>query len=138
MFSLKYILFAYDVGNFNGQNFLIRDPFYTKWVAVGGLSGLGAPTDMERNITGLNSVTATVQVYTNGAIYSITSGSLNGSVLAVTTPVYSVYAANGADRRHAGLAYYRLIKALTNGTHRQSFRGVTWSTPRLRARHLGP
>ncbi len=121
-FNLKYILFAYNIGNFNGQNFAVEGAFYTKWMAEGGLTGLGPPTDMERNITGLNSVTATVQVYANGAIYSITSGSLNGSVFAVLSPEYATYASDGADGGFLGLPTSD-DKTLSTGTHQQTFQG---------------
>ena len=121
-FSLKYILFTNSVGNFNGTNFAIRDPFYTKWNAVGGLNGVGPPADIERNITGQNKVAATVQIYAGGAIYSVTSGSLSGSVFAVAAPVYALYAANGADAGFLGLPTSDDFP-LAGGGRRQSFQG---------------
>lgn len=124
IFSLNYILFAYSASTFNGSNFALRNAFLTKWNAVGGMSVLGPATDIERNITALNSVTATVQTYANGAIYSITSGALNGSVFAVLSPIYSVYASNGADGGFLGLPTSDNAP-LKGGsqTYQQSFQG---------------
>jgi uncharacterized protein (TIGR03437 family) len=121
-FSLKYVLFTYDASIFNGSNFALRDPFYTKWMALGGINGLGTVTDIERNVTGQNSVTATVQLYANGAIYSITSGSLTGSVFAVAPPIYAAFVAQGGDSAYLGLPTSNDI-TLTGGGHRQSFQG---------------
>ncbi len=56
------------------------------------MSGMGPVTDIERSITGLNSVTATVQTYQNGAIfipYLRIVGAAASS--AVASPIYSVY-----------------------------------------------
>ena len=124
MFSLNYILFAYSATTFNGSTFALRNPFLTKWNAEGGMSGLGPVTDIERSIIGLNSVTATVQTYQNGAIYSITSGSLNGSVFAVMSPIYSIYASNGADGGFLGLPTSDDAPLTgSSTTHQQSFQG---------------
>ena len=124
IFSLNYILFVYGSTTFNGTNFALRNPFLTKWNAEGGMSGLGPPTDIERSITGANSVTAAVQTYQNGAIYNLTSGSLSGSVFAVASPIYSVYASNGADGGFLGLPTSDNAP-LTGGsqTFQQSFHG---------------
>lgn len=121
-FSLKYVLFAYNVGNFNGQNFLIRDPFYSKWMGLGGINGLGPATDVERSVTGAGNVTANVQIYATGSIYDITSGSLNASVFAVVSPIYSTYASDGADGGFLGLPTSDDV-TLANGSHRQTFQG---------------
>ncbi len=102
-FNKNYVLFTYDSSTFNGSNFAVRDPFYTKWMALGGITGLGTAIDIERNVTGQNSVTATVQLYANGAIYSITSGGLSGSVFAVAPPVYAAFVAQGGDSAFLGL-----------------------------------
>ena len=121
-FNKNYVLFAYDSSIFNGSNFALRDPFYTKWKALGGITGLGTAIDIERNVTGQSSVAATVQLYANGAIYSITSGSLSGSVFAVASPIYATYVADGADSGFLGLPISDDI-ALTGGGHRQKFQG---------------
>ena len=121
-FNKNYVLFTYDSSTFNGSNFAVRDPFYTKWMALGGITGLGPAIDIERNVTGQNSVTATVQLYANGAIYSITSGGLSGSVFAVAPPVYAAFVAQGGDSAFLGLPISNDI-TLTGGVHRQSFQG---------------
>ncbi|MGH9659760.1 MAG: hypothetical protein ACRD96_14520, partial [Bryobacteraceae bacterium] len=86
-FSLNHVLFVYSTPTFNGQNFLIRDPFYTRWLALSGLDfvGPGRPADIERAAT-VGGVNATVQVYASAALYNITSGTQTGRLLAVTQP----------------------------------------------------
>ena len=121
-FNKNYLLFAYGASTFNGTNFAVRDPFYTKWVALGGITVLGPPTDIERNITGQNSVAATVQLYANGATYSITSGGFSGNVFAVAPPFYAAFVAQGGDSGFLGLPTSNEI-TLTTGVHRQSFQG---------------
>ena len=120
-FSKNYVLFAYDSPTFNGQNFALRDPFYTKWVAVGGIGGPGPATDIERNVT-VSATNATVQTYANAAIYSITSGTLSGRVLAVAPPVYAAYLRASGHEGFLGLPTSDDI-TLTSGGHRQSFQG---------------
>src|SRR5437763_4728241 len=121
-FNKNYVLFAYAASMFNGTNFAVRDPFYTKWIALGGMTGLGPALDIERNITGQNSITATVQLYANGAIYNITSGQLSGSVFAVAPPIYAAFVAQGGESAFLGLPTSNDI-ALPGGGHRQSFQG---------------
>jgi uncharacterized protein (TIGR03437 family) len=120
-FSKNYVLFAYDSSTFNGDNFAVRDPYYTKWQGLGGINGLGPATDIERNIT-VNGGNATVQVYVNGEIYNNTSGTLNGRVFAVTTPIYAAYVKTGGNSGFLGLPTSDDL-VLTGGGHRQSFQG---------------
>src|ERR1700730_9179873 len=91
-------------------------------MALGGINGLGTPIDIERNVTGQKSVAATVKLYAKGALYSITSGSLIGSVFAVAPPIYEAFVAQGGDSAYLGLPTSNDI-TLTGGGHRQSFQG---------------
>jgi uncharacterized protein (TIGR03437 family) len=120
-FDKNYALFVYAAATLNGQNYAVRDPFYTKWTALGGIAGLGAPTDIERNVTA-SSVTATVQAYANGAIYNVTSGTLSGRIFVVAAPVYAVYQRAGGHDGYLGLPTSDDV-SLTGGGHRQSFQG---------------
>ena len=121
-FNKKYVLFTYDSSTFNGSNFAVRDPFYTKWIALGDINGLGPAIDIERNVTGQKSVAATVQLYASGAIYNITSGAQSGNAFAVMAPVYAAYVAYGGDQGFLGLPISNDL-VLTGGGHRQSFQG---------------
>ncbi|MEO7651179.1 MAG: hypothetical protein ABIZ80_11980, partial [Bryobacteraceae bacterium] len=119
-FDKSYVLFAYGNSTFNGQNFTIRLLFYTKWLGLGGLNGLGRPTDIERAVT-INTINATVQLYSGGAIYSNTSGVLNGRVFAVAEPAYTAYTNNGG---HAGFLGLPTADDVVTGTHhKQTFQG---------------
>ena len=120
-FNKNYVLFAYDSSTFNGDNFAIRDPYYTKWKALGGIDGLGPPVDIERNIT-VNGGNATVQLYAKGDIYNNTSGTLNGRIFAVTTPIYAAYVKAGGYSGFLGLPTSDDV-ALAGGGRRQSFQG---------------
>ncbi|HTM49071.1 MAG TPA: Ig-like domain-containing protein [Bryobacteraceae bacterium] len=120
-FNKNYVLFTYDAATFNGDNFAVRDPYYTKWKALGGIDGLGPAADIERNIT-INGGNATVQEYFNGLIFNNTSGTLNTRVFAVTRPIYAAYVKAGGYAGFLGLPTSDDI-ALTGGGRRQSFQG---------------
>src|SRR5262249_10218989 len=120
-FSKNYVLFTYDSATFNGDNFAVRDPYYTKWKSLGGIDGLGPAVDIERNIT-INGGNATVQLYVNGDIYNNTSGTLNGRVFAVTAPIYAAYVKAGGYSGFLGLPTSDDV-ALAGGGRRQSFQG---------------
>ena len=120
-FNKNYVLFSYDSTTFNGDNFAVRDPFYTKWKGLGGMDGLGAAIDIERNIT-VNGGNATVQLYVNGDIYNNTSGTLNGRIFAVMKPVSTAYAKYGGYSGFLGLPTSDDL-VLAGGGHRQSFQG---------------
>ena len=120
-FNKNYVLFAYESPTFNGQTFAVRDPFYTKWVAIGGIDGAGPATDIERNVT-VGGTNATVQLYAKAAIYNITSGTLTGRVLAVAAPVYAAYLRAGGHDGFLGLPTSDDV-TLTSGGHRQTFQG---------------
>ncbi|MGH9718738.1 MAG: Ig-like domain-containing protein, partial [Bryobacteraceae bacterium] len=120
-FSNSYLLFAYQNPTFNGQNFAVRAGFYTKWNALGGINNLGRATDIERAVT-IQAINATVQLYANGAIYSITSGINNGRVFAVPQPYYALYQQNNGHEGFLGLPTSDEI-ILPDGRRRITFQG---------------
>ncbi len=120
-FSKQYVLFAYTGTTINGQNFTIRQNFYTKWVALGDVGGLGRVTDTENAVT-VNAVTATVQLFANGSVYDITSGNLSGKTFAVLNAVDQLYALNNREAGFLGLPTSDELM-LANGRKRQTFQG---------------
>ena len=122
-FDKNYVLFSYLLAGANGQNFTLRDPFYTKWNALGGISSLGAANSAEQASTSfVSNAAATVQTYQKGALYNITSGVRAGRLVSIGYPVYDLYVANGA---HTGFLGYPTGEAITlsGGGHRQTFEG---------------
>ncbi len=122
-FSSNYALFVYAAPLLSGpQNFAIRDPYYSKWRTLGGVTGLGPAISAETQVTSTFKSAATLQTYDQGAIYSITSGVLSGRLLPVRGPVYALYVTNGAHTGSLGLpATDELL--LSNGTRQQTFEG---------------
>ena len=121
-FDKNYILVAYK-SNGAAQDCAIRNPFYTKWIAAGGINTIGACIDIERSVTGGSSVTATLQTYLNGAIYNITSGTQSGSAFAVAGTIYTFFAANGGHEAFLGLPTSEETTT-TEGKKRQTFQGA--------------
>ncbi len=122
-FDKNYALFSYARATLNGQTFVMRDPYYTKWVAAGGINRMGPATNAELSVTSkVSAAVATMQSFNTGAVYNITSGTLNGRILAVRSPIFSVYSQNGG---HSGFLGYPAGEeiALPNGLQRQSFEG---------------
>src|SRR5439155_6956357 len=83
IFDKNYALFAYHSALATGQNFTIRNTFYTEWTARGGITGLGRPVDVETAVTASTKTTATMQAFINGGIFTISSGVNNGKTLSV-------------------------------------------------------
>ena len=117
IFDKSYALFAYHLALDTGQNFTIRNvtgnaaiQFYTEWTARGGLSGIGRPVDVETAVTAAviapatAGTTATVQAFSNGAIYSITSGLNKNTLFSVLQPIYGVYVTQQRTCRQPGAA----------------------------------
>lgn len=121
-FDKNYVLFSYQTATLNGQNFSSRDPFFTRWSSLGGLAVLGPAISAETAVTSSAGGNATLQTYSRGAIFNITSGLLNGRLLSVRQPVYDVYVANGG---HAGFLGFPAGEEmlLPNGDRRQAFQG---------------
>ncbi len=122
-FDKNYAVFAYARANANGQVFVTRDPYYTKWAAAGGITRMGAADNVETAVTSfVSNAAATMQSFSSGAIYNITAGTLSGRILAVRAPIFYVFSQNGG---HAGFLGYPSGEELVlpNGNRRQSFEG---------------
>jgi uncharacterized protein (TIGR03437 family) len=142
IFDKSYALFAYHVPLFSGQNFTVRNvsgnaaiQFYTEWTARGGITGIGRPVDVETAVTATviapatTGTTATMQAFSNGAIYSITSGINKNAFFSVLQPIYGLYVTNNGPNGSLGLPTSQEF-VLSNGDHRQTFEGgVVQYTP---------
>ena len=122
IFDKNYALFAYHAALATGQNFTIRNAFYTEWSARLGITGLGRPVDVETAVTSSTAVTATSQSFVNGSIYVVSSGGNNGKTFSVLSPIYDLYAASGGPGGSLGLPVTQEI-TLSSGVHRQTFEG---------------
>ena len=91
IFDKNYALFAYQVATLNGQNFAIRDPYFTAWKNFGGISGMGAATSAETAVTSTGKTTGTVQYYVGGMLVNLTSGTQSGKLYSVRTPIFDLY-----------------------------------------------
>ncbi|MDQ6704373.1 MAG: hypothetical protein M3Z85_00255, partial [Acidobacteriota bacterium] len=139
-FTLATTLFAFQTPNSNGQNVSVDGPFYTKWMALGGVSGtLGIPLGDDVAVTSSFKTTANVQTFTGGAIYNITSGAFNGQTFAVIEPAYDVYQSYSGATGILGFPTSDNILSTggpSMGLNHQSFEGgtlqfMTGSTPVL-------
>ena len=125
-FDKGYALFVYRTALVTGQNFTIRNTFYTEWTARGGMSGPGRPLDVENAFTPAvvtpPRASATYQTFLNGAIYVISSGVNNTKPFTVLSPIYDSYVASGGPAGPLGVPVSQEI-VLSTGVHRQSFEG---------------
>ena len=119
-FDKGYALFSYLNAIQGGQDFTIRLSFYTKWAAAGGLSGYGRPEEAEATITASTATTATVQAFSNGAIYTVTSGTNKNLLFGVMQPIYGLYLTNGGPSGSLGLPVGDEV-VLASGVHTQKF-----------------
>ncbi|MCC6391596.1 MAG: hypothetical protein IT167_13425, partial [Bryobacterales bacterium] len=125
VFARNYALFTYPAtltGASATANFTVRDPFYTRWTALGGVLGPGPAVSAEANVTGKTGVTAVSQQYLAAALYNVTSGAATGKVFAVAGKIYTLYAANGFDSGPLGLPLSEELQA-SGGKTRQTFEG---------------
>jgi uncharacterized protein (TIGR03437 family) len=129
LFNRSYALFVYILATDQGQTFYTRDPFYTQWLGAGGVSALGPATSNEQTVTSVSGAGATLQTFTQGAMYNITSGSSAGRLFIVKSPIYTLYLSAGA---HAGSLGFPIANEilLADGSRRQQFeRGAIDYTP---------
>lgn len=138
LFDKNYALFVYASDNGNGTTFTSKDPFFTRWRALGGIGTLGPAINAEETGTSGAGTAATVtaQKFVYGGLYNITAGTFNGRLYSVRTPIYEVYLANNGHLGFLGLPTNEET-TLTNGLHRQTFEGgaieyTVGSTPVLR------
>jgi uncharacterized protein (TIGR03437 family) len=122
-FDKNYALFVYSRPvNLNATNFSTRDPFYTRWVAAGGIGILGPANLVETTFTTTGGVTGTVQTFVNGAVFNITGGTVAARLITVRPEVYSIYSANGGYPGFLGAPLTEEL-VVTGGRRRQSFEG---------------
>ena len=122
IFDKKYALFVYSVAITNGQNFAVRDPFYSYWTSQSGISSFGPAVSAETATTSSAGTVATAQYFDQGALFNITSGALSGKLINVRQPIYSVYTANGGATGTLGFPAGDIL-TLPNGMKRQQFEG---------------
>jgi uncharacterized protein (TIGR03437 family) len=129
-FSNDYALFVYNQSIPNlGQGFLMQDPFFTLWNALGGVTVLGPAISMETQVTSRYRSAATKQQFDRSAMFHISAGPASGQLLAVKEPIYDLYVANGADQGTMGLPL-TAEQLLANGMHLQAFeRGAIQYNP---------
>src|SRR5262249_11039656 len=121
-FDKNYVIFAYHAPLATGQNFSISGVYYTEWTKLLGISGLGRPVDVVSTITASTGTTAGTQAYSNGAIYTITSGTLRNTTVSVLQQIYGLYVSSNGPLGSVGLPTGEEI-ILSNGDHRQAFEG---------------
>ncbi len=123
VFDKPYALFAFKsaVGG-AGTTFATRDPFYTKWNALGGANSLGPAVSAETAVTSSAGTKATAQYFDRGVIYNVTSGTSTGRILAVKTPIYSLFVSNNLEQGFLGIPTSDEL-ILPNGRVRQNFEG---------------
>lgn len=124
IFSNNYALFVYKSPLLGGTSFYVRNNLYLKWIALGGLSGLGAPVDGEVSVTSSLGGTATRQIYQNGVGFTMTSGAMNGKTYAVGPAINTVYTAQGGYLGSLGFPVSDEI-AFADGHSQQTFQGGT-------------
>ncbi|MBI4876735.1 MAG: Ig-like domain-containing protein [Acidobacteria bacterium] len=128
-FDRNYALFVYGLATTLGTNFYTRDPYYSAWLTAGGVSGLGPATSNEQSVTSVAGTRATLQAFTQGAFYNMTSGTLTGRLLTVKAPIYALYLSSGGHTGSFGFPTSDEI-TLADGRKRQSFeRGSLEYTP---------
>lgn len=122
-FDKNYGLFVYSRPvNLNTTNFSTRDPYYTRWVAAGGIATMGPANIAETAFTSKGGATGTVQTYVFGAVFNITGGTIAARQITVKPSIYSVYAANGGYTGFLGVPLTEEV-VVTGGRRRQSFEG---------------
>jgi uncharacterized protein (TIGR03437 family) len=131
-FDKGVALFAYTSALPAGQNFSITSTFYTEWTKLGGINGAGRPvTAVVTGLTAAPIAPATtgtqysVQTFSAGAIYSITSGPNKGSMFGVLQPIYDQYMAQGGPAG-LGVPTTEAIQINSSGLMQQSFEGGTF------------
>lgn len=101
----------------------LADPIYSKWNAV-SYEALGAPVSNSSTVTSRFNTTAITQRFVNGAVYVLSSGSLNGRAIFVRRNVLELYLANQAQAGFLGLPLSDET-LLPDGRRRQAFEGGT-------------
>jgi len=131
-FDKNHVVFGYKNALATGQTFSIRNTFYTAWVALGDINGLGRPVEAESSVTSPKGGAATMQVYSSGVTFNITTAATNlpaGKTFSVRSPIYDLYLTKGGYAGSLGFPISDEI-TLSNGLHRQQFQdGAIEYTP---------
>ncbi|MBL8177892.1 MAG: Ig-like domain-containing protein [Bryobacterales bacterium] len=125
IFSNNYALFVNSssiTAADSSASYTVKDLIYLRWAALGGITAFGPPASAESAITSRSAITANTQVFTNGAVYSITSGAHNGKVYAVGGKIFTLYNTNGLHTGSLGLPLSDELSA-GGGRFRQTFEG---------------
>ncbi|MBS1829146.1 MAG: hypothetical protein JST93_27835 [Acidobacteria bacterium] len=125
IFSNNYALFVNSstiASADSSASYTIKDLIYLRWAALGGITAFGPPTSAESAITSKSGITANTQAFTNGAIYSLTSGAFSGKVYAVGGKIFTLYNTSGLHTGSLGLPLSDELSA-GGGRFRQTFEG---------------
>ena len=123
-FTKNYVLFSYAAAVNGSANYFTRDPYYTKWQAVGGIFGMGPAVGAETAFTSGAGAVSTVQVYNTGMVVNITGGTQSARIVGVKEPIYGLYASKGGYSGAMGLPLTDELKQ-SNGHIRQTFEAGT-------------
>lgn len=125
LFDNNYALFVYAASMTAANDtasYTVKDPFYTRWAAIGAITGIGAATSAETAITSRLNTTATGQQFAAGALYNITSGAFTGKTFPVKGKIFTLYSINGLHGGALGLPLSEELVA-SGGKIRQNFEG---------------
>ncbi|MBI3210454.1 MAG: hypothetical protein HYZ37_16340 [Candidatus Solibacter usitatus] len=124
-FTRNYVLFSYPsvlTASDASLNYALRDPFFSRWQTIGGITGLGPAASAESTVTGKAGTTSITQLFANGALYSITSGASNGKIFAVAGKAFALYNQYALHAGSLGLPTSDALNA-GGGKFRQNFEG---------------
>lgn len=125
-FDKNFAIFLWDNPPNEGgteKQFNIADPFYSRWKTI-GFDTLGPPYLSATAATSRFGLKANYQVFANGAIYVLTSGTFSGRVIFVRKAVQDLYFANQGTSGFLGLPLSDET-ILADGRRRQTFEGGT-------------
>lgn len=130
LFSRNWALFVWNLAPENGnvgREFILKDPFYSRWKNLGNFAYLGPCTSSETALTSTRSTAATVVKFANGYLFNMTSGPSAGRVVVVGPSVYQLYFDNGGPTGRLGFPINDEINiAIGNQSgKRQQFEGGT-------------
>lgn len=125
IFDKKYAFFDFTVPPIAGDTattFSVRDPFFTRWQTLGGITALGPATSSETAVTAKSGVRATIQTFLLGGLYNITSGNLTGKLFLVGPGLFPYYTLLGQHTGPLGLPISEEL-SVAGGKFRQNFEG---------------
>ena len=118
-FTKNYALFVYSSPL--TASVLVKDPFYTQWMAAGGVSGApGPPTADQTTLTSRSAVIANIQTFVGATIFSYPSSSTTPGNYIVSGYFSAAYA-NAGGAATLGFPTSQAITNTTTGLTRQTF-----------------